>query len=85
MPDLTPDEFRERAAAAVEWVAAYRAGLPDQPVQPDVVPGSVRAAFPTALPEAPEYANDDSRYSCEFRVRLYDNRRYRAEVFVSTL
>jgi aromatic-L-amino-acid decarboxylase len=54
VPDLTPDEFRERAAAAVEWVAAYRAGLPDRPVQPDVVPGSVRAAFPTALPEAPQ-------------------------------
>ena len=54
MPDLTPDEFRERAAAAVEWVAAYRAGLPDRPVQPEVAPGSVRAAFPAALPEDPE-------------------------------
>jgi len=54
VPDLTPDEFRERAVAAVEWVAAYRAGLPDRPVQPEVAPGSVRAAFPAALPEDPE-------------------------------
>ena len=54
MADLTPEEFRRRGYAVVDWVAAYRAGLPDRPVQPDVVPGSVRAGFPAALSEQPE-------------------------------
>ncbi len=46
MADLTPDEFRRRAYAVVDWIADYRAGLPDLPVRPDVEPGSVRAAMP---------------------------------------
>src|SRR5690349_15799479 len=54
MADLTPDEFRRRGYAVVDWIASYRAGLPDRPVQPDVAPGSVRAALPAALPEHPE-------------------------------
>ena len=54
MTDLSAEEFRHRGLAVVDWVAAYRAGLPDRPVQPDVTPGSVRAAFPAALPEEPE-------------------------------
>jgi aromatic-L-amino-acid decarboxylase len=54
MADLTPEEFRRRGYAVVDWITAYRAALPDRPVQPEVVPGSVRAAFPAALPEQPE-------------------------------
>ncbi|MBA3906555.1 MAG: aspartate aminotransferase family protein [Pseudonocardiales bacterium] len=59
MADLTPDEFRRRAYAVVDWIADYRAGLPDLPVAPDVEPGSVRAAMSalwtsTGLPEEPE-------------------------------
>jgi aromatic-L-amino-acid/L-tryptophan decarboxylase len=54
MADLTPDEFRRRGYAVVDWIAAYRAGLPELPVQPVVEPGAVRAAFPAALPEEPE-------------------------------
>jgi aromatic-L-amino-acid/L-tryptophan decarboxylase len=54
MADLTPEEFRRRGYTVVDWVAAYRAGLPDRPVQPDVVPGSVRAGLPAALSEPPE-------------------------------
>jgi aromatic-L-amino-acid/L-tryptophan decarboxylase len=53
MADLTPDEFRRRAYAVVDWIADYRAGLPDLPVRPDVEPGSVRAAMPE-VPEQPE-------------------------------
>ncbi|HEY0815388.1 MAG TPA: pyridoxal-dependent decarboxylase [Pseudonocardia sp.] len=51
---MTPDEFRHRAYAVVDWIADYRAGLPDLPVQPDVEPGSVRAALSGPLPEQPE-------------------------------
>jgi aromatic-L-amino-acid decarboxylase len=54
MSDLSPEEFRRRGYAVVDWVAAYRAKLPDRPVQPHVVPGSVRAGFSAALPEQPE-------------------------------
>src|SRR5689334_2638740 len=50
MADLTPDEFRRRGYAVVDWIASYRAGLPDRPVQPDVAPGSVRAALHRADP-----------------------------------
>jgi aromatic-L-amino-acid decarboxylase len=53
MADLTPEEFRRRAYAVVDWIADYRAGLPDLPVRPDVEPGSVRAAMPE-VPEQPE-------------------------------
>ncbi|MDT7577085.1 MAG: aromatic-L-amino-acid/L-tryptophan decarboxylase, partial [Pseudonocardiales bacterium] len=53
MADLTPEEFRRRAYAVVDWIADYRAGLPDLPVRPDIEPGSVRAAMPE-VPEQPE-------------------------------
>lgn len=54
MTDLDPDEFRRMGHAVVDWVAAYRAGLPDRPVRPPVVPGQVRAALPDLLPEHPQ-------------------------------
>ena len=41
MTDLDPEEFRRLGRAVVDWVAAYRAGLPDRPVRPDVAPGDV--------------------------------------------
>jgi len=52
--DLDPDEFRRLGHAVVDWVAAYRAALPDRPVRPDVVPGQVRAGLPDLLPEHPQ-------------------------------
>ncbi len=52
MPDLTPEEFRRSGREVLDWVAAYRADLPDRPVRPDVAPGSVCARFP-ALAEEP--------------------------------
>lgn len=53
MTDLDPEEFRKLGRAAVDWVAAYRAGVGDLPVRPDVAPGSVRAKLPAELPEHP--------------------------------
>jgi aromatic-L-amino-acid decarboxylase len=52
--DLHPDEFRRLGHAVVDWVAAYRAGLPDRPVRPEVGPGQVRAGLPDLLPEHPQ-------------------------------
>jgi aromatic-L-amino-acid decarboxylase len=51
--DLDPEEFRRLGHAVVDWVAAYRAGLPDRPVRPDVAPGEVRRALGELLPERP--------------------------------
>jgi aromatic-L-amino-acid decarboxylase len=52
--DLDPEEFRRLGHAVVDWVAAYRAGVADRPVRPDVVPGQVRAELPDLLPEHPQ-------------------------------
>src|SRR5919107_5621962 len=53
MTDLDPDEFRRLGHAFVDWVAAYRAGLPQRPVRPDVAPGAVRDRLGALLPERP--------------------------------
>jgi aromatic-L-amino-acid/L-tryptophan decarboxylase len=52
--DLDPEEFRRLGRAVVDWVAAYRAGLPDRPVRPDVAPGEVRRALGELLPDRPQ-------------------------------
>ena len=44
MTDLSADEFRRRGHAVVDWIADYRAGLPDGRCSPAVPPGWVRAA-----------------------------------------
>jgi aromatic-L-amino-acid/L-tryptophan decarboxylase len=54
MTDLEPEEFRRLGRAAVDWVAAYREGIGELPVRPDVAPGSVRAQLPAELPEQPQ-------------------------------
>jgi aromatic-L-amino-acid decarboxylase len=53
MSDLDPEDFRSRGHAIVDWIADYRRGLPDLPVQPQVEPGAVRAALRS--PVIPEY------------------------------
>ncbi len=53
MADLDPEEFRRLGYAVVDWIAAYRSGVGELPVRPDVEPGSVRAQLPAALPEHP--------------------------------
>ena len=52
MTDLDPEEFRRLGRAVVDWVADYRAGLPDRPVRSAVAPGDVRAALGPLLPES---------------------------------
>jgi aromatic-L-amino-acid/L-tryptophan decarboxylase len=53
MADLDPEEFRRLGHAVVDWVAAYRAGIAELPVRPDVEPGWVRERLPATLPEQP--------------------------------
>jgi aromatic-L-amino-acid decarboxylase len=52
--DLDPEEFRRLGYAVVDWVAAYRAGLPERSVRPDVMPGAVRDALGELLPDRPQ-------------------------------
>jgi aromatic-L-amino-acid decarboxylase len=58
MGDLDPDRFRSEARQVVDWVADYRAGLADRPVQPDIPPGWVRANLRTLLTEIPRPVAD---------------------------
>ncbi|GAA1834707.1 pyridoxal-dependent decarboxylase [Pseudonocardia ailaonensis] len=51
--DLSGAEFRRAGYALVDWVAAHREGMAELPVRPSVEPGSIRAALPAALPDAP--------------------------------
>lgn len=53
MADLDLEEFRRLGYAFVDWVADYRARLPQLPVRPDVQPGWVAQQMPTTLPEQP--------------------------------
>jgi aromatic-L-amino-acid decarboxylase len=46
--------FREDAALAVDWVAAYLERVRDLPVLAQVEPGEIRAALPVSPPDDPE-------------------------------
>ena len=48
---MTPEEFRRRGHALVDWIAEYRAGIERLPVMSPVQPGAIRAQLPTAPPE----------------------------------
>lgn len=52
--DLTPDEFRAAAHAAVDWIAEYLEANARYPVRSQVRPGEVREALPTSPPEQGE-------------------------------
>ena len=47
---MTPEEFRRRGHALVDWIAEYRAGIERLPVMSPVQPGAIRAQLPTAPP-----------------------------------
>lgn len=49
--DLSPDEFRAAAHAAVDWIAEYLESSGQYPVRSRVQPGEVREALPAAPPE----------------------------------
>lgn len=51
---MTPEEFRRRGYAAVDWVASYMARLESFPVLSKVAPGEIRASLPQAPPECGE-------------------------------
>ena len=53
MTDLDPQEFRRLGRAFVDWVADYRDGLAQLPVQPPVSPGAVRDQLGKLVPEHP--------------------------------
>lgn len=52
--DLSPDEFRTAAHAAVDWIADYLEASGQYPVRSRVAPGDVRAALPVAPPQEGE-------------------------------
>src|SRR5258707_6969412 len=51
---MTPEEFRRAGHQLVDWIADYRARLPDFPVLARAEPGATRAQLPAAPPESPE-------------------------------
>jgi aromatic-L-amino-acid/L-tryptophan decarboxylase len=52
--DARAGDFRDDAAAAVEWAARYLEDVRERPVLAQVEPGDVRAALPAAPPERGE-------------------------------
>ncbi|MCE0538803.1 pyridoxal-dependent decarboxylase [Kineosporia rhizophila] len=51
---MTPEEFRIAGHQLIDWIADYRAGIPDRPVQSAVKPGDVAGALPSTPPSEPE-------------------------------
>jgi aromatic-L-amino-acid/L-tryptophan decarboxylase len=51
---MDAEEFRRHGHALIDWLADYREGLRERPVQPPTRPGEVKAMLPAAPPEAPE-------------------------------
>ena len=51
MGDLSPDEFRAAAHAAVDWIAEYLEDSQQYPVRSRVQPGDIRAAQPPNPPQ----------------------------------
>jgi aromatic-L-amino-acid/L-tryptophan decarboxylase len=51
---LSPEGFRVRGHATVEWVASYLERVGELPVRPRVEPGEVRAKLPPSPPQHPE-------------------------------
>ena len=45
---MTPDEFRVAGHRVIDWLADYRAGLADRPVQARTEPGQVKAQLPNS-------------------------------------
>lgn len=51
---MTPEDFRRHGHELIDWIADYRARIESFPVAPRRVPGEVRAALPSAVPEVGE-------------------------------
>ncbi len=53
-PSMTPEDFRAFGHRVVDWIADYRAGVADRPVQTDARPGDLLRKLPASAPEEPE-------------------------------
>jgi aromatic-L-amino-acid decarboxylase len=51
---VTPEEFRAAGHELIDWIADYRARIPQLPVQATVTPGDVRGAIPSEPPAGQE-------------------------------
>jgi aromatic-L-amino-acid decarboxylase len=51
---MGPEEFRAAGHELIDWIADYRAGIPQLPVQAQVSPGEVAAKLPNRAPEEAE-------------------------------
>src|SRR5579859_3730448 len=51
---MGPEEFRAAGHELIDWIADYRARIPQLPVQAQVAPGQVAAQLPARAPEQPE-------------------------------
>jgi len=53
-PHCSPEEFRRRGHAVVDWIADYLARVEQFPVLSEVLPGSLRGSLPASPPERGE-------------------------------
>jgi aromatic-L-amino-acid/L-tryptophan decarboxylase len=51
---MEPDEFRAAGHVLIDWIADYRARIPQLPVQAQVKPGEVAGRLPSRAPEEAE-------------------------------
>ena len=51
---MGPEEFRAAGHELIDWIADYRARIPELPVQAQVVPGEVAGKLPANAPEEAE-------------------------------
>jgi aromatic-L-amino-acid decarboxylase len=51
---MTVDEFRKFGHQLIDWIAAYRARVPELPVMARTEPGAVKAQLPACPPEQPD-------------------------------
>lgn len=51
---MTPEEFRKHGHELIDWLADYRARVPEMPVMARTAPGEVKKQLPVAPPQSPE-------------------------------
>lgn len=51
---MTPEEFRSRGHALIDWIADYRRDVANYPVMAGTAPGRIRSALPQEPPQEPE-------------------------------
>ncbi len=51
---MTPEDFRLKGYAVIDWLADYMETVADADIMPKVAPGAIGARIPAAAPEGPE-------------------------------